>query len=47
MDTNMKEIANLMSREDWKPVARKKVVEDMKRKLISTKWIFKKTEQDR
>jgi hypothetical protein len=28
-------------------VSRKKVIEDMKQKLISTKWIFKKkTEQD-
>ena len=36
-----------MSRGVWKPVSRKKVVEEMKRKLITTKWIFKKkTEQD-
>jgi Reverse transcriptase (RNA-dependent DNA polymerase) len=42
-----KEIANYMSRGVWKPVSRKMVTEQMKRKLISTKWIFKKkTEQD-
>jgi Reverse transcriptase (RNA-dependent DNA polymerase) len=42
-----KEITNFMPREVWKPVSRKKVAEEMKRKLISTKWIFKKkTEQD-
>jgi Reverse transcriptase (RNA-dependent DNA polymerase) len=36
-----------MSRGVWKPVSRKMVSEQMKRKLISTKWIFKKkTEQD-
>ena len=42
-----KEITNFMSRGVWKPVSRKKVTDVMKRKLISTKWIFKKkTEQD-
>jgi Reverse transcriptase (RNA-dependent DNA polymerase) len=42
-----KEITNFMSRGVWKPVSRKMVTEQMKRKLISTKWIFKKkTEQD-
>jgi Reverse transcriptase (RNA-dependent DNA polymerase) len=42
-----KEITNSMSREVCKPGSRKKVVEDMKRKSISTKWIFKKrTEHD-
>jgi Reverse transcriptase (RNA-dependent DNA polymerase) len=36
-----------MYRGVWKPVSRKMVTEQMKRKLISTKWIFKKkTEQD-
>jgi Reverse transcriptase (RNA-dependent DNA polymerase) len=36
-----------MSRGVWKPVPRKMVTEQIKRKLISTKWIFKKkTEQD-
>jgi hypothetical protein len=37
-----KEITNVMSRGVWKPVSRKMVTEQMKRKLISTKWIFKK-----
>jgi hypothetical protein len=42
-----KEITNFMSRGVWKPVSRKKVVDEMKRTLISTKWIFKKkTKQD-
>jgi Reverse transcriptase (RNA-dependent DNA polymerase) len=42
-----KEISNFMSRGVGKPVSRKVVTEQMKRKLISTKWTFKmKTEQD-
>jgi Reverse transcriptase (RNA-dependent DNA polymerase) len=42
-----KEITNFMSRGAWKPVSKKEVVEEMERKLFSTKWIFKKkTEQD-
>jgi hypothetical protein len=42
-----KEITNFMFRGVWKPLSGKMVTEKMKRKLISTKWIFKKkTEQD-
>jgi hypothetical protein len=42
-----KKITIFMSIGAWKPVSRNKVVEDKKRNIISTKWIFKKkTEQD-
>jgi hypothetical protein len=42
-----KEITSFMSRGVWKTVPRKMVTQQMKRKLISTKWIFKKkAEQD-
>jgi hypothetical protein len=42
-----KEVTNFNSRGVWKPVSRKKVVEDTKGKLIPTKPIFKKKkEQD-
>jgi Reverse transcriptase (RNA-dependent DNA polymerase) len=45
--SHKEEITNYMSRGVSKPVSRKMVTEQMKRKLISTKWIFKKkTEQD-
>jgi hypothetical protein len=47
IDANKKEITKFTSIGVWKPVSRKKVVEEMMRKLISIKWIFKKkTEQD-
>jgi Reverse transcriptase (RNA-dependent DNA polymerase) len=40
-------MTNFMSRGVWRPVSRKKVVEDRTRKLLYTKWIFtKKIEQD-
>ena len=42
IETVKKEITNFMSRGVWKPVSRKKVTEEMKMKLISTTWIFKK-----
>jgi hypothetical protein len=42
-----KEIDNFMSRGVWKKVSRREVINDMKRKLITCKWIFKqKIEQD-
>ena len=42
-----KEIQNFLTRKVWKKVPREKVVKEMKRKLITTKWIFKKKiEQD-
>jgi Reverse transcriptase (RNA-dependent DNA polymerase) len=47
-EATKKEISNFMSRGVWKPMSRNMVTEQMKRKLISTKWIFKKkTEQDK
>jgi hypothetical protein len=43
-----KEINNFLSRGVWKKVSRREVVNIQKRKLITTKWIFKKKlEQDR
>jgi hypothetical protein len=42
-----KEIANFLDRGVWKKISRNKVIKDMKRKLITTKWIYKKkVEQD-
>ena len=43
-----KEITNFLDRGVWKPVSREYVTGQLKRKLISMKWIFKKkTEQDK
>jgi hypothetical protein len=43
----MKEINNFLSRGVWKKVYRREVVNIQKRKLITTKWVFKKKlEQD-
>jgi hypothetical protein len=43
-----KEINNFLDRKVWKKVNRKTVLSELKRKLITTKWIFKKkVEQDK
>jgi hypothetical protein len=36
-----KEISNFMSRGVWKKISRREVVNEIKRRLITCKWIFK------
>jgi hypothetical protein len=41
------ELLNFLSRNAWKKVPRDMITKKLKRKLITTKWVFKKkTEQD-
>jgi hypothetical protein len=42
-----KEISNFLDRKVWQKVPRDQIMKEMKRKLITTKWIYKKKiEQD-